>query len=121
MRYFLILLLGVVPFFAPAQVVLPDSVASFYLNRHFLADNLQKTNELLNLLVENKNQTIQVKDEIIVSLSNDYKTHQSIIDTYKKETFILQEEAKILKKKVKAERTKTFACLLGSIALILFL
>lgn len=120
MRYFLILLLGVIPFFAPAQVVLPDSVASFYLNRHFLADNLKQNNDLLIQLVDNKDNTIKVKDDLINALSEDYKTHELVIDTYKKETFILNSQVGDLKKKLKLERKKTLACVLGMIIVALF-
>lgn len=116
----MILLLGVLPFFAPAQVVLPDSVASFYLNRHFLAENLTQKSSLLEQLLDNKDQTIKVKDDIITALSEDYKTHELVIDTYKKETFILNSQVGDLKKKLKLERKKTLACVLGIIIVALF-
>jgi peptidoglycan hydrolase CwlO-like protein len=119
MRYFLIYILGVLPFFAPAQVVLPDSVASFYLNRHFHADQLKKSNTLLIQLLDNKDKTIKAKDDLIGSLADDYKNHEAVIDTYKKETFILNEDIKDLNDKIKVEKTKTFACVLGIIILLL--
>lgn len=119
MRYFLIYILGVLPFFAPAQVVLPDSVASFYLNRHFHANQLNTSNALLIKLLDNKDKTIKAKDDLILTLADDYKNHEAVIDTYKKETFILNEDIKDLNDKIKVEKTKTFACVIISVILLL--
>lgn len=119
MRYFLVILLGVTPLFAPAQVVLPDSVASYYLNRHFHAKELQKNNELLQQLVDNRNQIIKAKDAIITSLSEDYKTHDLMIDTYKKEVLTLEGDLKSTKKALKLEKLKTKVCIVGLILVFL--
>lgn len=119
MRYFLVILFGVIPLFAPAQVILPDSVASYYLNRHFHAKELQRNNELLQQLVDNRNQVIKAKDDIITSLSEDYKTHDLLIDTYKKEVQVLEGDLKSTKKALKLEKIKTKVCLLGLIIVFL--
>lgn len=121
MRHFLILLLGVIPFFAPAQVILPDSVASFYLNRHFHAKELKNNNDLLTQLVDNRNQIIKAKDDIITSLSEDYKTHSAVIDTYKKEVLILEGDLKSTKKALKIEKIKTKICIFGMVILYLLI
>lgn len=119
MRYFLIILLGVIPFFAPAQVILPDSVASFYLNRHFQAKELEYNNQLLQQLVDNRNQIIKAKDDIITSLSEDYKTHDSIIDSYKREVQVLEGDLRSTKKALKVEKLKTKVCFVGLILVLL--
>lgn len=65
MRYFLVAILGAISFFAPGQVVLPDSVARFYLDRHFFAQSLEKRNSFLILLTENQDQTIYNQETLI--------------------------------------------------------
>lgn len=119
MRYFLIILFGVISFFAPAQVILPDSVASFYLNRHFHAKELEHNNQLLQQLVENRNQIIKAKDDIIISLSNDYKTHDSMIDSYKREVQVLEGDLRSTKKALKVEKIKLKICIVLSVLLLL--
>ena len=119
MKYFLIYILGVLPFFAPAQVILPDSVASFYLNRHFYADNLEKTNKLLNQLVDNQNERIKAKDLLINSLGDDYKTHDALIDNYKKAEIEYKGRLESMRKELKIEKRKSIACFVAFVLLAL--
>jgi hypothetical protein len=94
-------------------------VASFYLNRHFHAKELEHNNQLLHQLVENRNQIIKAKDDLIISLSNDYKTHDHIIDSYKKEVMVLEGNLKSTKKELKLEKIKSKVCIAGLILIAL--
>ena len=119
MKSFLIYILSVIPFFAPAQVVLPDSVASFYLNRHFYADNLENKNKLLTQLVDIQNKTLESKDLLINNLGEDYKTHTSLIDNFKKTEIEYKGQIGDLNKQVKIEKTKSTVCIIAFVLLAL--
>ena len=117
MKFIFIFLL--LSFTSQAQVVLPDSVASFYLNRHFYAENIEKKNQLLTQLVDIQNKTIESKDLLINNLGEDYKNHTSLIDNFKKAEIEYKGQLDDLGKQIKIEKTKSTVCIIAFVLLAL--
>lgn len=101
MKYFLVAILGAISFFAPAQVTLPDSVARFYLDRHFMVENLQKRNDLLILLTSNQEKTIILKDSLINNYAKAEAIHSDLEAVFKAQRDTYETENKKLHKELK--------------------
>jgi hypothetical protein len=117
MRYFLVSLLFI--FFASdAQVTLPDNVARFYLERHFIAKKQQEQLDIRQRVIDNLNEQLGVKDSIIVSHTLDQESYLNIIRTKEQQLTEAEALAKEKDKIIKKHRTQKKLIMFGSVILI---
>jgi hypothetical protein len=84
---------------ASAQVVLPDSIARFYLERNEIASILESRHALMTKLVENYEAEIKDKDLIIQSYKTDYASQDKYVED-------LNYQINGLERRVKVEKIK---------------
>lgn len=104
MRYFLIYILSALPFFALSQVILPDSVARFYMDRHFLAKNLQERNDFLILLLDIQEETINKQDSLIKNYDKSQAVHSILEDNFRLQIEAGTKENRAFHKKIREQR-----------------
>ena len=102
MKYTLIFCLF--PFFALSQVTLPDDVARFYLDRHFLAKNLEERNKLITLLTESQEKTINKQDSLIQNYATSEAVHSLLDNNLRLQNEENDKEIRSLHKKLRQQR-----------------
>lgn len=79
---FLVILLGVAPFFALSQnVVIPENVARFFLEQHDRAIILTKKDSVSTKEIINLNLLVKLKDSTIFRYKSDSVVYRGIITT----------------------------------------
>jgi hypothetical protein len=95
---------------ASAQVVLPDSIARFYLERNEIASILESRHSLMSKLVENYEAEIKDKDLIIQSYKIDYDSQDKYLEDLNWQINSLQKEVK--REKIKKNVFVAFSVLI---------
>lgn len=121
MRYFLILLLGVIPFLSPAQVVISAKTARYFLE---VDDSLQlyKHKESQYVLqVDSLKESLSQKDAIIVTYQQDSvtKVEEDIVQAG--ELAFERAQTKSAKKALRSTKIKTTLIMIGEGVLIVLL
>lgn len=106
MKYFLVVLLGVLPFFSPAQVTIPDDVARFFLEQHDRAVILTKKDSLNKIEIKGLNLIVIVKDSLINSYKRDSILYKRIGETKEEMIKSLQIDNKNLTKEANLQHIK---------------
>lgn len=95
----IVLFFVVISCYVNAQVVLPDSIARFYLERNEIASILETRHALMTKLVQNYEAEIKDKDLIIQSYKIDYASQEKYFEN-------LNYQIKGLEHRVRVERIK---------------
>lgn len=105
MKYFLIILLGVIPFFAPCQsVTIPAEVARHFLERDDLAKILEQKDSIQKQIILNLESKITAQGSIIKSYEQDSSTYKQIIATKDTELDLMVKEKQILKREIRKQK-----------------
>lgn len=118
MRYFLILLLGSVPFFAPAQVTIPTETARYFLERDDLARVLMSKDSVNGLIISNLNEKLLIQNQILETFKQDSSTYNQLISVKNEELDITKQELKIVKKDARKQRVLKTLSFIGTGVLI---
>lgn len=95
MKYFLIILLGLISFLSPAQdVVIPADVARHFLEQDDKVKILASKDSVNQRIISVVNQELQIKQSIIESYKKDSLTFQAIITNKDKENQLTKEDLK---------------------------
>jgi hypothetical protein len=105
MRYFLIIVLGSLSFFAPAQSVnISTSTARYFLERDDLSTILEKKDSVNAIAIKNLNFTIDIKNKLLEQKRKDSLSLIGIIGVKDSELKTTKQEVKILKREVRKEK-----------------
>lgn len=119
MRYFLIFILGLIPFLSPAQdsttVCIKPSTARYYLEVEDEMYVLREKDSLNTQLIINLTEQVLIKDQIIVTYKADSASYESRYVTLLESSTLKQQEIERLEKSVRKERTLKFLAVLGII------
>jgi len=121
-KYFLVLLLSATTFCAYSQVILPDNVARFYLEKKDEADMLRLQVIDLDKTLFLYTQMIVEKDKIISTYLKDKESYEGLIKTKNEMVKLKEEELTLAKKEIsKQKRQKVFIVAGGVIMALLLL
>lgn len=105
MRYFFIILLGVIPFFAPAQdVIIPSDVARYFLEESDRAKILTKKDSLNQEVISGLGKELEAKQEKIETYKADSLTFRSILANKDQEIGLVKEDLSSSQKVIKKQR-----------------
>jgi hypothetical protein len=122
MRYFLIFLLGLIPFLSPAQeVCIKPSTARWFLEQSDKVLILTKKDSLNTQQILNLSQIISYKDQIMLTYQSDSLTYIQKLATKDKELELSEKLIKQSEKKVKAQKVQKIAIVIGAILAILLI
>ena len=120
MKYFLVILFAL-PFFAQAQVVLPDKVARFYLERHYTAVTLSEQVEIKTKIISNLNSQIIQKNAIIDAYVNDRAIYEEMLKVKAEEESLIMKDLIKARKEVRKQKTQKKLIIVGAVVLTVIL
>lgn len=121
-RFFIVVFFIAVSSGTKAQTVcIPDSVASYFLEKADEVTILTKEKSLSQQLITNLELSIDTRDLYITSLQNTNRTLTKIVGTKDEQLLLKDEEIKLTKKEVKRQKFQKVLTMVGAGAIIILI